>query len=125
MELPTETWPAHDVRKSHILHLAARHSPRMNTAGTQPGGDYFSHPCGTSCSFPTAFLTREHVILCVYGHVHAYLAGAVRTPESRLRRVDTTSDGRDQGVPQNQRLGATLAANLGSMGRHLGHATLG
>ena len=34
VELPTETWPAHDVRKCHVFHLAARYAPPAERAAS-------------------------------------------------------------------------------------------
>ena len=73
VELPTETWPAQDVRKSHILHVAATYAPAEERARFHERAAYFFERCiGDLLSFDTALLTRPLVLLAVYGHIHAY-----------------------------------------------------
>jgi exo-rhamnogalacturonan lyase-like protein len=73
VELPTETWPAHDIRKCHVFHAAARHAPAPERAAfTEKAGFYFERCLSDLLSFPTAHVTRPQVILCVYGVVHGY-----------------------------------------------------
>lgn len=73
VELPTETWPAHDVRKCHVFHVAARYAPpEERTRFTEKAAHYFERCLTDLLSFPTAHLTRPQVILCVYGSVHGY-----------------------------------------------------
>ncbi|MEO8062842.1 MAG: hypothetical protein ABI821_08840 [Pseudomonadota bacterium] len=73
VELPTETWPAHDIRKSHVFHLAARYAPapereQFSTQATF----YFDRCLADLLSFPTAYVTRPQVILATYGVAHGY-----------------------------------------------------
>jgi hypothetical protein len=73
VELPTETWPAHDVRKCHVLHVAAKYAPEAERAGLhERAAFFFSRSIGDVLGFPTAGLTRPLVIFSVYGFVHAY-----------------------------------------------------
>jgi hypothetical protein len=73
VELPTETWPAHDVRKCHVFHIAARYAPAPERAGfSDKAAFYFERCLGDLLSFATAYVTRPQVILCVYGVVHGY-----------------------------------------------------
>jgi hypothetical protein len=73
VEIPTETWPAHDIRKSHILHLAEKYSPAENRAIFRERARFFFERCLTDLlSFETAYLTRPLVILTVYGYSHDY-----------------------------------------------------
>jgi hypothetical protein len=73
VELPTETWPAHDIRKCHVFHLAARHAPEPERAAFSDKAAFFFERClADLLSFPTAYVTRPQVILCVYGVVHGY-----------------------------------------------------
>jgi len=73
VELPTETWPAHDVRKCHVFHLAARFAPTPERAAFSDRAAYYFERClADLLSFATAHLTRPQVILCVYGVVHGY-----------------------------------------------------
>jgi hypothetical protein len=71
--IPTETWPAHDVRKAHVLHAAAAYAPAHEAAGFRERATYFQRRCLEDVlSFGTAYVTRPLVILCVYGYIDAY-----------------------------------------------------
>lgn len=71
--IPTETWPAHDIRKCHVLHLAAQWSAPGERALFTERADFFFVRCLEDLlSFQTAYVTRPLVILSVYGHAHAY-----------------------------------------------------
>lgn len=73
VELPTETWSAHDIRKCHVLHLAACYDDRGLAAAFRERATFFYERClGDLATFATRSLTRPLVILCVYGHLHAY-----------------------------------------------------
>ena len=74
--LPTETWPAQDIRKSHILQLASLHAPSETRAQLQAKAAFFFERClADLLTFPTAHLTRPQVLLSVYA---CQYAGAVR-----------------------------------------------
>ena len=73
VELPTETWPAHDIRKSHVFHLAARFAPAPERAQFSAKATFYFERClADLLSFPTAYVTRPQVILATYGVVHGY-----------------------------------------------------
>jgi PcRGLX-like N-terminal RIFT barrel domain len=73
VELPTETWPAHDVRKAHVLYLAATYSPESLRRGLEGRAQFFFDRCMRDVlKFPTAYLTRPLTILCANGFVHDY-----------------------------------------------------
>lgn len=73
VEIPTETWPAHDVRKSHVLYIAAKYGPEEQRDSLRSRAAFFFQRCVTDVtSFATSGLTRPLVILCVYGGVQAY-----------------------------------------------------
>ena len=73
VELPTETWPAHDVRKGHVLHVAAAYSAPPQRARLHERATFFFERCLTDVlSFKTAYVTRPLVILCVYGSIDDY-----------------------------------------------------
>jgi hypothetical protein len=80
VELPTETWPAHDVRKCHVLHMAAKYAPTGERAALHERADFFFERSVTDIlSFPTAYLTRPLIILCVHGASHAYFQAHAAT----------------------------------------------
>jgi len=71
--IPTETWPAHDIRKCHVFHLAATWSAGEDRESfSERAGFFFDRCLDDLLSFKTAHLTRPLVILSVYGHAHAY-----------------------------------------------------
>jgi hypothetical protein len=73
VELPTESWPAHDMRKCHIFHLAARFDDRGREAIFAQRAALFHDRCLADLNtFATKHLTRPLVLLAVYGHLHAY-----------------------------------------------------
>lgn len=73
VELPTETWPAQDIRKCHIMHLAATCSTgALQEAFSTKAGFFFERCITDLLDFETAYLTRPRVILAVYGHVHRF-----------------------------------------------------
>ena len=125
VELPTETWPAHDVRKSHVLHVAAKYSPpRERTDLHERAGFFFERSLRDVLSFPTAFLTRPLVILCVYGHIHAFFQAH---PQAG---IDISSPDYSFGRPgnfvsQKQRLRSTVRSKLRVLVVRLAHAVAG
>lgn len=73
VHIPTETWPAHDMRKCHVLHVAAEFAPAEARASLHERAAFFFERCLTDVlGFETAYLTRPLVILCVCGFVHSY-----------------------------------------------------
>lgn len=73
VEFPTETWPAHDIRKSHVFHLAAAHASGAERELFAQRAAFFQRRClDDLLQFPTAWLTRPLVILCVHGALHEY-----------------------------------------------------
>jgi hypothetical protein len=73
VEIPTETWPAHDIRKCHILHLAGKYGcPERRLVYQEKARFFFEHCLTDLLSFGTSSLTRPLVILAAYGYVHPY-----------------------------------------------------
>jgi hypothetical protein len=71
--IPTETWPAHDIRKCHVFHLAAYYGPEPKRPAYRQKAEFFFERCiGDLLSFDSAYLTRPLVILAAYGGVHAF-----------------------------------------------------
>lgn len=82
VELPTETWPAHDIRKCHVLYVAASHASGAQRQRLRDKATFFFERClGDLLTFPTAHLTRALVILSVYGSVHEYFRKQVESPD--------------------------------------------
>ncbi len=119
VELPTETWPAHDVRKCHILHVAAKYGPAAERASLhQRAAFFFDRAVADVMSFPTAFLTRPLVILCVYGHVHAYFQ-AHQELGIEITCPDYSFGRPQQFVPQIGRVRAALGTRARILAAHL------
>ena len=73
VEIPTETWPAQDIRKCHVMHLAANYSSGERRQAFADKADYFFDRClDDLLSFNTSGLARPRVILAGYGYVHSY-----------------------------------------------------
>lgn len=88
VELPTETWPAHDIRKCHVLHVAAIYASPVVSAKMSKRAEYFFKRCiEDTLSFKTAYLTRPLVILCVYGHIHSFFQRGVLCPIADSRQT--------------------------------------
>lgn len=71
--IPTETWPAQDIRKCHVFHLAAKYGPQEKTAAYMERASFFFERCLKDLlTYQSAYLTRPLVLLCVYGYVQDY-----------------------------------------------------
>lgn len=110
--LPTETWPAHDIRKCQVLHLAAKYAPKSERAALHArAAHFFDRSLADVLSFETAFLTRPRVILCVYGYSHAYFqAHATEGPD--LEEPSYSFGRPEVFIPQRQRWRTALPAKF-------------
>lgn len=114
VELPTETWPAQDIRKCHVFHLAARCTAGARRAAFAERAAFFFDRCLADLArFETAYLTRPRVLLSVYGHVHAYYVKHGYGTDERFVRAHAY----DFGAPveflgQRARLAAGLRRRL-------------
>jgi hypothetical protein len=73
VEIPTETWPAQDIRKSVVFHLAAKHAIDPLRSRFQKKGEFFFQACIQDLrTFPTCTLTRPIVLLLTNAYVHSY-----------------------------------------------------
>lgn len=112
VELPTETWPAHDIRKCHIFHLAVKHAPSEQRLDFVEKANFFFERCLQDlCSFDTAFLTRPQVILAVYGYVHSYFQRHAATGLDYRRHGYHFGEPEDF-LPQKARLKAAAKRKL-------------
>jgi hypothetical protein len=121
-ELPTESWPAHDIRKCHVMHLAARWDDRGRGAAFRSKAAFFHQRClGDLDTFETRHLTRPLVILGSYGHLHAYFERLTPIPEvERLRWRGYYDFGVPQRfVSQSARFRPTLSVRIATVRREL------
>ena len=73
VDIPTETWPAQDIRKSCVLNYAFKYGPPESKLAFKDKARFFFDRCLEDLlGFDTACLTRPMVILSVYGYMQAY-----------------------------------------------------
>jgi PcRGLX-like N-terminal RIFT barrel domain/PcRGLX-like protein central beta sandwich domain len=88
VEIPTETWPAQDIRKSVVLNLAAKHTTGPKRAAFREKAALFFEACIRDVrAFPTCTLTRPLVLLLTNAYAHAYFQ---RHPEDGAPRASET-----------------------------------
>ncbi len=74
VEIPTETWPAQDIRKCNVLALAALYaSEPLRTKCFEKAGAFFEACIRDLLSFSTCSLTRPIVILMTNAYVWPYM----------------------------------------------------
>ena len=75
VKIPTETWPAQDIRKSNVFKFAAKHAEGELREAFLKKADYFFRACvGDLRSYATSHLTRPVVLLLVNGYMQASFA---------------------------------------------------
>ena len=73
VEIPTETWPAQDIRKSNVFEFAAKYSAEPLRSQFLERAEFFFHACITDLlTYRTCTLTRPLVLLITNGYMHAY-----------------------------------------------------
>lgn len=123
--IPTETWPAHDIRKCHVFHLAAACGDPDRRRAYREKADFFFKRCLSDLlSFETACLTRPLVILTVYGHVHGFFE---RYGDTGFEFVKHTHDfGRPNPfLPQSARLKTACLRKLVVLAENLRRVSRG
>ncbi len=119
--IPTESWPATDVRKAHVLNLAACYaSPQKRRAFRIRAAELFRRGLQDLLSYPTCNLTRPMTILVANGAYQGYFA---RRGEDSWRGESWAQGawaGRpDPFVPQKRRAWGTLRGRIGTTAREL------
>jgi hypothetical protein len=95
VEIPTETWPAQDIRKSVVLYLAAKHAVGPLRIEFQKKADYFFQVCVRDLgTFPTRTVTRPIVLLLTNAYVHSYFQNYL--DESAPQPIEQYDFGRPQ-----------------------------
>jgi hypothetical protein len=73
VNIPTETWPAQDIRKSNIFKFAAKHADDLTRSKCLEKSEFFFNACiNDLLSFETCTLTRPIVLLMTNGFMHDY-----------------------------------------------------
>ena len=86
VEIPTETWPAQDIRKCVVFHLAEKHATGAKQEAFRQKAHYFFNACITDLvRFSSHTLTRPVVLLMTNTYVHAYF---LQHPEDAAPRVE-------------------------------------
>ncbi len=85
VEFPTETWPAHDVRKSVVLDYAAVYGRAELAAQCREQADFYFRECLAGvASFETRACTRPLAILLQSGYLRAAFRSLSPPPEPWL-----------------------------------------
>ncbi len=109
--IPSETWPAHDLRKAEVLFEAARWTVDPAGCGRlcERAGFFASRGLADVLSFETAYLLRPRVI--VAGQAAALRRFAARPPGPAVPMAHAYEFGRPQPfVPQRARMIGSLRA---------------
>jgi len=95
VEIPTETWPAQDIRKSVVFDFAAKHASEPARSRFTRKADFFFEACIRDLrKFSTCTLVRPLALLLGNAHIHAYF---VSHPQEIARVVEKRFDfGRPQ-----------------------------
>ena len=79
--IPTETWPAQDIRKSVIFHIATKYIDDSSRAKLADKAFFFFQAClNDLLSFSTCTLTRPIALLLSNAHVHSYFESHSEDP---------------------------------------------
>ena len=112
VELPTETWSAQDIRKSHIFYYASKYCPDNLRQAYRLKAQYFWERCiDDLLSFPTSHYTRPQVIITVYaGMVTCFHQN--KTDYEPYHEVFYDFGGPTSFIPQRNRFKATARKRL-------------
>lgn len=110
--IPTETWPAQDIRKCHVFDLAAAQSDGLMSARfAERAAFYFDRCIDDLLSFPTAKLTRPMVIVAGHCWIHEYFRRASQPPPVGL--IHNHDFGRPSGfMRQRKRVAQVLRRRI-------------
>ncbi|MEZ5654136.1 MAG: hypothetical protein R3E87_26670 [Burkholderiaceae bacterium] len=122
VELPTETWPAQDVRKPHVLHAAARYTSADEAEFFRERARFHLMRCLSDLrGFETWRLARPLILLAVFGGWSAWYERLAAEPSSalpaeRLRHVHEFGEPQAF-VAQSQRARAGLREGVRTVAR--------
>jgi hypothetical protein len=96
VEIPTETWPAQDIRKTNVFDFAAKHADEPLHTAFRQKADFFFKACIRDLrSFDTCTLTRPLVLLMTNAFRHTYFQLHLDSPAPRPNQPH------DYGKPQH------------------------
>jgi hypothetical protein len=91
LQFPTETWAAHEIRKSDVFHHAALHASGQERARFLERAQYFFRVCVETLErMPTRTLARPVVVLLSSGMLEPWRAGH---PDAALPPADSRTTG--------------------------------
>jgi len=95
VEIPTETWPAQDIRKSNVFNYAAKYSDELLRGQYLEKSEFFFKRCVTDLlEFPTCTLTRPIALMMTNGYMQSFFA------TRQLEAAPLLSANHDFGKPQ-------------------------
>ena len=114
VEYPTETWPAHDVRKSVIFGYAARYGTSSRRQEYLARADEFFRECFVGLTaFDRRFSTRPRAILLSAGWHYSGLLGEASVPAAALPPTALDFGAPVDFVPQKERVKRRLKSPRG------------
>lgn len=73
VDIPTETWPAHDIRKTHVFHLAAHYSAGKERDLFKEKAAFFYRRCLDDLfGFETSKFARPLIIIALYDYINTF-----------------------------------------------------
>ena len=116
--IPTESWPATDVRKAHVLDVAAAFAPPgKRSRYRQKAAFFFRRSLEDVQRYPTATLARPLTILVANGAFHGYFEARQPTyaDDGRVEHFDPP----ERFVPQAARVRATVVRHVREAAREV------
>jgi hypothetical protein len=120
VEIPTETWPAQDVRKAHVLWLAAKCASGEARTAFAARAAFFAQRCiADVLTFDTAYLTRPRVLIAVYEPALTYLAQDRASEGLYAGAHGYSFPDPEEFVPQRQLVAVAVRAKVSAVCREL------
>jgi hypothetical protein len=105
VEYPTETWPAHDLRKSVVFDYAAEYGPRERCGAFRQAAErYYAEAIAGVASFETRTCTRPLAVLLQNGALRSAFRAGVRGPGDPSPFEERKFPERAPFVPQKERV---------------------
>lgn len=120
VERPTETWSAQDIRKCHVMHIAAMYDGRGRATAFAERADFFHDRCVADLlGSASSDLTRPLVILCVYGHLHDFYRRQMTTAAASVWTHCYEFGEPQEFVPQARYAASAFSRRLRGAGREI------
>ncbi len=120
VEIPTETWPAQDIRKAYVLNCVSKYLENNEKELFLKKARFFFDRCIQDLlSFETAYLTRPMVLLSTYGSQQAYFDKKMYNNFIFVLKHNYSFARPSRFVPQKYRWKQTFKKNLKIFTREL------